>query len=296
MTEWTDRYWTSSDGLRLHYRDHDGPADRPPIICLPGLTRNARDFEPVADRFAGEWRVLSVDFRGRGLSEFDPKPERYLPFVYAADVIELLDQIGIERVVLLGTSRGGIVTMMLAAHIHDRIAAAMLNDVGPEVDPGGIERIKSYVGQPSDSASWDELSGALAATNADVYPDFDKDQWLRFARRLSIERDGRPELDYDMRIADNFQQTPVQTPDQPAASAWPLYEKLKGIPLLILRGELSDLLTPDVARKMAEALPDAELVTVPRVGHPPTLDEPESLAAIERLLARALSVSRPKSA
>ena len=289
MTTWTDRYYTSSDGLRLHYRDHDGPADRPPIICLPGLTRNARDFEPVADRFAGEWRLLSLDFRGRGLSDHDPQPERYLPVTYAADVIELLDQLGIDRAVVLGTSLGGIVTMLLGAKAHDRIAGAMLNDVGPEIDQRGIDRIQSYVGRAREFAGWDAMAAALAAKNADIYPAYDAAQWLRFARRVSVERDGCIMFDYDMAIAGNF----APPTDQPATAIWPLYETLAGFPLLILRGELSDLLDAKVARQMAATLPDAELVIVPGVGHPPALDEPEAIAAIERLLARVSTACLP---
>ena len=283
MAEWTDRYWTTGDGLRLHYRDYHGPPDRPPIVCLPGLTRNARDFEPVADRHAGSWRVLALDFRGRGLSAYDPEPRNYTPNTYAADTLSWLDAIGVERAVLLGTSLGGIVTMILAASAHDRISGAMLNDIGPEIDPRGIERIRGYVGHPTEFASWEEVSSALAARNADVYPYYGARQWLAFARRICTEREDRIVFDYDMAIAGNFN----RAPNEAAPSMWPQYRALAGIPLLILRGELSDLLAADVAESMAEALPDAELVVVPGVGHAPVLDEPEAIAGIDRLLARA---------
>jgi pimeloyl-ACP methyl ester carboxylesterase len=285
MAIWTDRFWTSSDGLHLHYREYDGPSDRPPIVCLPGLTRNARDFEPIADHFAGAWRVLSLDFRGRGLSEYDPKPENYAPPTYAADVLSLFDAIGIERAVVLGTSLGGLVTMILAAAAHDRIAGAMLNDIGPEIDPRGIERIRGYVGRAAEFATWEDLASALATRNADVYPGYSAEQWQVFAKRISTEREGRIIFDYDMAISNTFN----RAPNGPAESAWPLYQALAGFPLLILRGELSDLLEGEVARKMAEALPDAELVTVPGVGHAPALDEPESIAGIDRLLDRVLA-------
>ena len=285
MVSWTDRYWMSSDGLRLHYRDHGGSSDRPPIVCLPGLTRNARDFEPVADRYAGTWRVLSLDFRGRGLSEYDPKPENYAPSTYATDVLALLDAIGIQRAVLFGTSLGGLVTMILGTSAHDRIAGAMLNDIGPEIDQAGIERIRGFVGRATEFASWEDLASALAARNADVYPGYSAEQWQVFARKISSERDGRITFDYDMAIANNFN----RAPNGPAASVWPLYQGMAGIPLLILRGELSDLLDPEVAQKMADSLPGAELVTVPNVGHAPALDEPEAIAGIDHLLARVLA-------
>jgi pimeloyl-ACP methyl ester carboxylesterase len=285
MATWTDRYWTSSDGLCLHYRDHGGPSDRPPIVCLPGLTRNARDFEPVADRYAGDWRVLSLDFRGRGLSEYDPNPRNYAPPTYAADVLTLFDEIGNDRAVLFGTSLGGLVTMILAASAHGRIAGAMLNDIGPEIDQAGIERIRGYVGRATEFTSWDDLASALAARNADVYPGYSPEQWQDFARKISTERDGRILFDYDMAISNNFE----RAANSPAAAAWPLYQALAGIPVLILRGALSDLLDPEVARGMAESLPDAELVVVPNVGHAPALDEPEAIAGIDRLLERVLS-------
>jgi len=271
--------------LRLHYRDYDGPPDRPPIVCLPGLTRNARDFEPVADRYAGTWRVLSLDFRGRGLSDYDPKPENYAPPIYVADVLALFDAIGIARAVLFGTSLGGLVTMILAAAAHDRIAGAMLNDIGPEIDQAGIERIRGYVGRATEFSSWEDLASALAARNTDVYPGYSAEQWQVFARKISSEREGRITFDYDMAISNNFN----RAPNGPAASVWPLYQGMAGIPLLILRGELSDLLDPEVAQKMVDSLPGAELVTVPNVGHAPALDEPESIAGIDRLLARVLA-------
>lgn len=287
MAEWTDRYWRSSDGLRLHYRDYDGPTARPPIICLPGLTRNVRDFEAVADRHAGNWRVLAFDFRGRGLSAYDPEPGNYMPNIYAADVLAWLDALGIERAVLLGTSLGGIVTMILAAAAHDRIAGAMLNDIGPEIDPRGIERIRGYVGRATDFARWEEAAMALAARNADVYPHYSHEQWDAFARRICTQREGRIVFDYDMAISNNFN----RAPSGPGPSMWTQFQSLAGTPLLILRGELSDLLDADVARKMVEALPDADLVVVPGVGHAPALDEPEAVAGIDRLLARILANS-----
>jgi pimeloyl-ACP methyl ester carboxylesterase len=285
MAEWTDRYWTSGDGLRLHYRDYDGPTDRPPILCLPGLTRNVRDFDAVADRCAGAWRVLAVDFRGRGLSAYDPEPGNYTPNTYAADVRGFLDALRIDRAILLGTSLGGIVTMILGASAHDRIAGAMLNDIGPEIDPRGIERIRGYVGRPADFASWEAAAAALAARNADVYPHYDAEQWEAFARRICVEREGRISFDYDMAIATNFN----RAPNDAAPSMWPQFRALAGIPLLILRGELSDLLAAEVAQSMVEALPEAELVVVPGVGHAPALNEPEAIAGIDRLLARALA-------
>ena len=286
MAEWTDRYWNSADGVKLHYRDHDGNRDCPPILCIPGLTRNARDFEPVADRFAGEWRVISIELRGRGGSAFDPDPANYKPMVYVADILKMLDQLGIADAVFVGTSLGGLCTMALALTDRERIAGALLNDIGPVVDMAGIDRIAGYVGKEARFASWDDAVDQLAARNLDVYPDYTRPEWERFARRLAREDGPDVVFDYDMRIADNFERA-VTAPE-----IWPLYQALDGRPVTILRGELSDLLSAEVAERMASEIGDVELVTVPRVGHAPSFDEPESIAALERLLARVLEAQK----
>jgi pimeloyl-ACP methyl ester carboxylesterase len=286
MAEWVDRYWTSSDGLKLHYRDYAGPADRPPIICLPGLTRNARDFEPVADRLAGEWRVIAVDFRGRGLSEHDPNPANYMPHTYVADILKLLDQLGIADAVFFGTSLGGIVTMLLSTTDSERIAGAVINDIGPVVDDAGVDRLRIYVGKAVPLASWKDAADAAANRNSIAFPDYTPEQWEAFARRMYSERpDGSIQADYDMRIAEPFA-TAKGTPD---FDPWPLLDELADKPVLIVRGETSDLFSSETAARMLEALPRAELVTVPGIGHAPVLDEPEAAAGIDRLLKRVLA-------
>jgi len=286
MAEWTDRYWNSADGVKLHYRDHEGNRERPPILCIPGLTRNARDFEPVADRFAGDWRVLSIDLRGRGGSAFDPDPANYKPMVYVADILKMLDQLGIADAVFVGTSLGGICTMALALGDRERIAGALLNDIGPVVDMAGIDRIAGYVGKEARFTGWDEAIAQVAERTVDVYPDYGPAEWDRFVRRMAREDGTDVVFDYDMRIADNFASA-ASAPD-----VWPLYQALDGRQVTILRGELSDLLSAEVAERMASEIGDAELVTVPRVGHAPSFDEPESIAALERLLERVLEAQK----
>lgn len=281
---WEDRYWTSRDGLKLHYRDYAGPSDRPPLLMLHGLTRNSRDFEDVAQRYAGDWRVIVPDFRGRGLSEHDPVSSRYLPPTYAADVLQLLDELGIAEAVFLGTSLGGLVTMIVAAVAPHRIAGVMLNDVGPELDMSGIDRIKSYVGKPVIFRDWDDAADRLHARAADVFPSYSREDWLRFAKRTCRETERGVEFDYDMAIADPFNAGNTgESPD-----AWPYYRALGGRPVLVLRGELSDLLPDGAAARMASEIEDVEFVTVPGVGHAPDLSEPTSAAAIDRLLQRVL--------
>lgn len=285
MKTWSDRYWTSRDGLKLHYRDYDGPEVRPPLLCLHGLTRNARDFESFAEQFAGEWRVIAPDFRGRGESQHDTEPANYTPPTYAADVLELLDELAVEEAVFVGTSLGGLVTMAVAAIAPQRIAAAVLNDVGPELDPAGLDRIRGYVGKPVRFGSWDEAAVAFGQTFGQVHPRYGGSEWLRYARRVCRETNEGVELDYDMAIAEPFNSVGAA----PATDVWPLLGGLAGRPVLILRGETSDLLAPHVAARMRDAIPGADLVTVPGVGHAPDFDEPESIEAVDRLLQRVLA-------
>jgi len=285
MAKWTDRSWNSADGLKLHYRDYAGPHERPPILCISGLTRNARDFDAVADRCAGQWRVIAVDLRGRGLSDPDPAPANYAPTVYVADVMKLLDQLGIADAVFVGTSLGGLCTMLLAANDSERIAGALINDIGAEIDQAGIDRIGEYVGRDDRYASWDEAAAALADRNRDMFPDWQAQEWQQFVHRICREDQGQIRHDYDMAIAENFH----RAAGKPQIDFWPYYRALEGRPVTILRGELSDLLSADTAERMASDFADVELVTVPGVGHAPSLDEPESLAALDRLLERVLA-------
>jgi pimeloyl-ACP methyl ester carboxylesterase len=283
MPKWTDRFWYSAEGLRLHYRDYEGPRDKPPIFCIPGLTRNARDFEPVAERYAGEWRVLCVELRGRGESANDPDPSRYTPHYYVADILKLLDQEGIADAVFLGTSLGGICTMLLASTDADRIAGAMLNDIGPVIDQAGIDRIGGYVGREVTFDSWEQAVTVLAERNREVFPKWGDGEWERFARRIMNETADGIRFQYDMAIAEKFR----AATEGPQGANWNLFEALAGRPVLILRGELSDLLSEQIANEMAERLGgDAELVVVPSVGHTPNLEEPEAQAAMDRLLER----------
>lgn len=279
-----DRFWTSRDGLKLHYREYPGRADRPPLLMLHGLTRNSRDFESLAERYAGDWRVIAVDFRGRGDSQWDPVPAHYVPRTYAADVLQLLDELGIAKAVFLGTSLGGLVTMIVATVAPERIAGVLLNDIGPELDLSGIDRIKSYVGKPVIFRDWNDAAGKLRDRSGDVHPSYREEDWLRFAHRICRQTDRGVEFDYDMAIAEPFDAGNTgEVPD-----GWPFYRALSGRPVLVLRGGNSDLLSDPASERMASEIPDVEVVTIPQVGHAPDLDEPESVAAIDRLLDRVL--------
>jgi pimeloyl-ACP methyl ester carboxylesterase len=292
MAVYENKYWWSNDGLRLHARDYvprdaRKAAERPPILCLPGLTRNARDFEPLAEHLSAEWRVIAVDLRGRGESGYAKDPMSYVPLVYVQDIEALLADLGCDRFIAVGTSLGGIVTMLLAGTAREKLAGAVLNDVGPEVDPAGLARIRGYVGKSSAWPTWMHAARAVAEANADVYPHWQIGDWLAMAKRLyRLNNAGRIVLDYDMKIAE-----PFRVPGNEAGpDMWRALERLKGVPVLIVRGERSDILHPEVAERMAAALDPVTLLTVPETGHTPTLGEPIVLAAIDRLLAQVVAV------
>lgn len=280
-TEYADRYFTVRDGLRLHYRDYPGAADKPPLLCLPGLTRNARDFADFAGRYSPRFRVIALDFRGRAASDYDPVPARYNPLTYAGDVIELLDQLGIAQAIFVGTSLGGLVTMVMAATAPQRIAAAIINDVGPDVDPSGISRILTYVGKDMRFKDWDEAGAMIAANYGGKFERYTHADWIAMAKRNCREENGEIRFDYDMAIAEPFKTAgPV-----PEVDLWPLFAALGQKPLLVVRGERSDLLTAQTAEKMRSVAPGMSLAVVPGVGHAPELNEPEAVAAIDEFLA-----------
>ena len=288
MSGYTDGFWWSPDGLRLHYRDYAGGGEeRPPLLCLPGLTRNARDFEPLAERLAGDWRLICPDMRGRAESAYAKDPMTYVPLIYLQDIGRLLADLAVTRFVAIGTSLGGIIAMLVAATHREWLAGALLNDVGPTLETAGLARIRTYVGVGQSHPSWVHAARALEESNRDIYPAYDLQQWIAMAKRLyRLNSAGRVVLDYDMRVAEPLRLTGGE---EAAPDMWPVMAAFRGIPTQILRGERSDLLSDATARRMiAEIGEGAELTVVPNVGHAPALDEPESVAAIDRLLSRVL--------
>ncbi|WP_394726791.1 alpha/beta fold hydrolase [Altererythrobacter sp. GH1-8] len=279
-----DRYWQSADGLTLHFRDYAGPDGALPVLCLHGLTRNARDFAPLAEHLSARHRVVVPEMRGRGQSDYAKDSATYSPLTYVADVEALLKQEGIDRFAAIGTSMGGLMTMLMAAKDASRIAAAVINDIGPVVDPSGIERIAGYVGQGRNFPTWMHAARALKEEHGGSFPDYDLERWLDLAKRMMVVGpNGRITLDYDMAIAEPFKQPGNAAPPD----LWPAFEALGNAPLLILRGELSDLLTSQTLAEMHRRVPELVHVTLPRIGHAPMLDEPQSLDAIDALLAQA---------
>lgn len=281
-----ERQWRSRDGLDLHARDYagvSGPA-RLAVICLHGLTRNARDFEDVAPWIAGFGRrVLVPDMRGRGRSGRDPDPMNYNVRTYARDVLEMMDALGLRRAVFVGTSMGGLIAMAVAMLRKEAVAASVLNDVGPEISPAGLARIASYVGKPIELQSWNDAVNRVKETMGVAFPDYREEDWLAFARRSFREGpDGEPLPDYDLDIA-----KPISAGRVRASSwiAWLMFRRLaRRRPVLLVRGALSDLITAEIAGRMRRAAPSLEVVEIPRVGHAPMLVEPAAREALSRFL------------
>ena len=283
----SERRWRSRDGLSLYFRDYPGAGGPPclPVVCLHGLTRNSSDFEEFAPAIAATGRrVIVPDIRGRGKSQWDPDPRHYEPRTYARDVIGMLDALGIGRAVFVGTSMGGVIMMMLALRHRDRIAAAVLNDVGPEVAPEGLQRIQSYVGKPVELATWADAVALVRRINEGSLPHLSDADWERMARRTYTMGPEGPVARYDPAIAIPLAAGKAKAP---AMLAWFLYRRLaKGRAVLVIRGESSDILGAGTAARMVAGRTDAQLVEVPGVGHAPTLDEPASRQALAGFLNR----------
>lgn len=277
-----DHYWESDDGLKLHYRDYPGDDAKTPIICVPGLTRNARDFAHLGNWLDGKRRIIMVNLRGRGDSEYAKDSASYNPKTYVADIVKLMDEIGLPKAVFFGTSLGGVVTMIIASRHPGRVAGAMLNDIGPDVDQRGLDRIAENLGQGRSFETWAHAARDKAEESGSIYPDYSLKDWIAFSKKLyRMNSSGRIKLDYDMKISE-----PFESKGGGNDAMWRALESLQDVPTLIMRGDLSDLLSAATAQKMLDKLNAAELVTVPRVGHAPTLEEPASLDAIAALLQR----------
>jgi pimeloyl-ACP methyl ester carboxylesterase len=285
MSAYEEPRWTSRDGLSLYARDYPaaGEGGRLPVICLHGLTRNSKDFEEVAPLIAG-WgrRVVVPDVRGRGQSDRDPNPKNYKPPVYARDVVEMMAGLSIDQAIFLGTSMGGLITMTLMAIRPKAIAAAILNDVGPAIAPEGIARILGYAGKKADISDWNDAANYVRQTNGVALPDFDDEDWHRFAQRTFRQGPNGPELDYDPAIS-----LPLSRPPSKLAPwiAGLLFRRLaRKRPTLLLRGALSDVISSEIADRMQLQAPGMKRVDVPNVGHAPMLSEPVAVDAIDKFL------------
>jgi pimeloyl-ACP methyl ester carboxylesterase len=277
--------WQSHDGLRLYARVYEAP-DRgaSTVLCLHGLTRNSRDFEDLAPHLQRRYRVVVPDLRGRGFSARDPHLQNYQPAIYLQDILALLAAVDAPCAAIVGTSLGGMLAMMLAFSHPGRIAGIVLNDVGPEIDPAGVERIKQYAGRLPPARTWDQAVAQTRAVYGDAWPGLGPDRWAALTRR-SYREDaaGVVEIDADPKIGEALRAAPAA-----ALDLWPLWKALREVPTLAIRGALSDILSaPTLARMKAEN-PDLQSLEVADRGHVPLLDEPECIAAVDAFLSKIL--------
>src|SRR5215469_3353892 len=273
-------YWFDShDGRRLFSRVYAAPvANAPVVLCLHGLMRNSRDFEELALHLASRCRVIAPDVRGRGFSARDADVNNYQIPVYLTDTMALLPALGAARVSIIGTSMGGLMGMLLAVMQPGLVERLVLNDIGPEVSPEGLERIRGYAGKSTPVSSWPEAVAHVRSVYAETWPGLSDARWEKIARLSYRENaQGLPEVDADPRIAEGLSQ-PAAAPD-----LWPLWGALN-MPVLAIRGAHSDILSTGTLARMQQAKPDLRVLTVPDRGHAPLLDEPECIAAIDEFL------------
>ena len=275
--------FSARDGLRLHARCYEAPGSlRPPVLCLAGLTRNSRDFQDLAVALSTGPRartVWALDSRGRGLSEHDRDWRNYSVPVEAQDVIDLAIVAGLHGASVIGTSRGGLIAMVLAAAQPTIIGAVVLNDIGPVIEHDGLARIAGYVSRMPVPGSWQEATEIVAGMSRRHFPDVTGEQWDQVARAWFNDRDGRPVAGYDAAIGRSISVTATPIP-----ALWPQFIALAGVPMLAIRGETSDILGAHTLAEMQRRHPDCATLLVPREGHAPLLKDRRSLDTIGRFL------------
>lgn len=279
---YNDIFYKSADGLTLYARDYAcrglGADDAPTILCMHGLSRNSKDFANIAADLSQYYRVVAVDQRGRGRSQYDPDSSHYNPATYCQDMFTLLDTLNIPSVSIIGTSMGGLMSFLMTTMAPERIDGVVVNDIGPEVNPVGLARIQSYVGKLAPPTTWGEAIEQVKSINGPAFPDFTEADWAKFTQNLYIEdRDGALALDYDAAIS-----KPMDESKEAAVppDLWQFFEALKAKPMLLVHGALSDILSTDCAERMCAEHPCAQYLRLENRGHAPTLDEPESRIAI----------------
>lgn len=291
-----DVFCQSADGLKLHAKVI-GPddSDRLPVLCLPGLTRTADDFDDVARAIATDAKaprkVVAIDYRGRGLSDYDPDPAKYAVPVELGDVLSIAASLGITRAILLGTSRGGLISMAMAAAQPQLLAGVVLNDIGPALEIGGLMKIKGYIANPPPRQTWDEAAHGLKELFGSVFPSLTDAEWMAWARRAFREKAGGGlERTYDLKLAHTLDGL---DPANPLPQVWELFDKLASVPLMLIHGGLSDLLSPQGVRNMVARRSDIDLVEVTDQGHAPLLaDKP----TVERIVAFCVRCDRATAA
>lgn len=275
----------AGDGTRL-YADDRGPlaSSLTPVLCLPGLTRNSCDFEPVFDLLERRRRVIAMDLRGRGRSDRANDPATYTPANELQDVLGLLDHLKLKRVAMIGTSRGGIIAMLMAATAKERMAGVLLNDIGGQIEAASLARISERTGRPVRHANWDEAADGFAG-NAVGFAPLPHEAWVRVVKRIYRESGGEIVENHDLALAKTLSPHGEIAAGKPA-DLWALVPALSELPVALLRGEGSDLLSAATVKRMQSMLKTMQATAIPGRGHVPFLDEPESITAIEQWLAR----------
>lgn len=280
-----DIFFSSEDGLRLHARDYPatpGAADNLPVLCLPGLSRNARDFHQLALLLANHpltpRRIIAVDYRGRGLSQYDANTANYNVMMECRDVIALCDTLGLKQCLFIGTSRGGLILHILAALRPDLIAATILNDIGPEIEAEGLMAIRDYLSRRTTFSSFEEAAEALAALHGATFPALSPADWLDMAHALYREHDGSITADYDPALSEQLHAIDF---GKPLPTLWPQFDSLAQKPMLVIRGENSRLFSSRTVQKMKEGRSSVATYTVRGQGHTPLLHRTDVFPSIE---------------
>lgn len=280
-SQYQECYFELKDGLKLYYRHYNKTAVNAPIIvCLHGVTRNSKDFDVIAANLSQNYQVIVPDIRGRGKSGYDSNWHNYQPAVYAQDTWGLVQHLNLEKFVLIGTSMGGLVAMVMAAQQPHRITAVVLNDIGPEISQLGLDRIFGCMNETPQDQSLDDVINSLRNANSTFFPDLDDNGWLNQATSsYKLLDTGFYDVDYDSNgIVKALAEASL--PSDP----WEMFGCMNKLPVLLLHGALSDLLTVDIINKMRASKADLQVATIPRVGHAPLLDEPESIQAINNFI------------
>ena len=290
----TSHFISAQDGLKLYVRAY-GPqiAPRLPVVCLPGLARSSADFHVLATALAGDADqpryVVAMDYRGRGRSEYDSDADNYSLAVELSDVMAVLTALGIAPAVFVGTSRGGILAMLLASARATTISGVVLNDIGPVIDTRGLMRIKSYIGKLPQPTSFPDGAEILRRLFGAQFPKLTADDWLDFARRTFTERNGRLVADYDPKLALTLASL---APERPPPPLWKEFDALARVPVMVIRGANSDVLSAATVADMRARRTDIESVEVPNQGHAPLLAENEVIGRIGAFVARCDTASR----
>ncbi len=289
-----NHFISAPDGLRLHAAEFGARiAPRLPVVCLPGLARTVADFKDLATALAADpltpRRVIAVDYRGRGLSAFDRDPMNYSYATELADLEAVLTALGVGPALFVGTSRGGILTMLLAALSPTRIAGAVLNDIGPVIEARGLLRIRGYVGKLPQPHSLADGAAILKRLFASQFPSFSEADWIAAARSTWREDGGRLVLSYDPELARTLEAIDLE---HPIPTLWPQFEALAHVPVMAIRGALSDILSPETVDEMRKRRPELAVIEVADEGHPPSLGTPEMIRRIAEF-ARTCDAANP---